>query len=106
MNLPSELLPFVIDTPDRPAVIFHGETVFLRFEDEARQIEIFASLGIDVPADLPLPYNFPTPIGEVAIIGTIWNNDSVRGPDSEDGLPTFSVPTTKPGWHVNLLPTT
>ena len=39
----------------------------------------------------------------ISVIGTIYNDDAVFGED-EEGLPTtVSSPTTKEGWHVNVL---
>lgn len=106
MNLPDELQPLVIPEPAAPLRKFASEeTVYLRFESQQEQRDVFASLGFPSEVWGSVSEDFYWPgVGDISIVGTIYNDDAVRGPDDENGMPTFTPPTAKPGWHVNVLP--
>jgi hypothetical protein len=44
-------------------------------------------------------------IGDIDIVGEIWNNDGVYSePDLETGeITVITPPTKKDGWHVNVI---
>lgn len=105
MSLPSSLAALAISAPAAPRRGFAGvaaaETVFLRADDEAAMLAAFAAAGIVAAEGKTLPPDFHWPgLGDVSVIGTIYNNDAVI-----DGAGALVTPATpKAGWHVNILP--
>lgn len=105
MTLPSSLAALQIEPPGAPMRGFLGgsktATIFLRADSEAAMLAAFAAAGIE-PAEgetLPLDFHWEG-IGDISIVGTIYNDDAVFDDDGNVVTP----PTAKPGWHVNVLP--
>lgn len=128
MSLHETLAAAAIAAPSNPRRLFGGvdkaEIAYLRFDDEAAMQAAFAAAGIVPPVvvaqdgsvtmldGVPLrswslmPPNFRWPgVGDVSVLGVIYNDDAVYGEPDESGIPVLiTPPTAKAGWHVNVLP--
>jgi hypothetical protein len=112
MSLPASLSALAIATPTSPRRMFSavdkGNIVYLSADSKEAMDAAFTAAGIVAPEGQTLPPDFRWPgIGDVCVLGIIYNDDAVYGPPGEDGFPTVvSAATPMPGWHVNVLPPT
>lgn len=104
MPLPESLAALRIEAPSHPRLLFAGRQVsdiaFLRADDEATMLAAFASAGVVPDGDGAFPTQWPG-VGDIAVLGTIYNNDGEYDPETGD---VITPPTAKSGWHVNVLP--
>jgi hypothetical protein len=81
-------------------------TYFLRFnsqeEAEAKLTEAGYSQTIEVP-ETKIIFGVPNQMGDIDVIGDIYNNDGVYDTD-ENGFPIQITPPTKMnGYHLNII---
>lgn len=83
-------------------------TYFLKFASKEQGQSKLDEVGYKVISTLPnneevTQYRVTDQVGDIDIIGDLYNNDAIIETD-EDGTSTIISPPTKlDGWHVNII---
>ena len=79
-------------------------TYFLKFADQAEEISVMESIGYrkteEFEGESFTHYHIHDAVGDIDIVGDIYNNDGVYDEETGD---TITPPTKKTGWHVNII---
>ena len=84
-------------------------TYYLRFASQEEAETKFAEVNYRHTETFPEEgeqtyYAVRDQIGDIDIIGDIWNDDGVYSEDSETGeITVVTPPTKKDGYHVNII---
>lgn len=84
-------------------------TYFLKFDSQEESEVKFEEAGYKVTTTLPNEeevtyYSVTDQVGNIDIIGDIYNNDAVIEYEEGAEFPTVVSPATKKdGWHVNII---